>query len=297
MATQKKKKAKSALAFIQQAKETLSPPEYKLFQSYIRQYKQKTLPIENLVDNVTKLFDLDEKRHLLNGFGTFVPPKYKETYNNILNSIMNKTNTKLTKEELKNEELVIIDKNTTKSTSIRIEDNIETKKDITFVKEDILQTEIEENEPSSSSKMKIEVEEQDIISQSPSQFSSSTTILTKSFDLITGKPTSKKPKKGKPKVSVQTKSEPILKSSATPPGNKKEVETDIDEEMDDYLDQAKAGNTKCTICQCPPVAPFTARCGHICCKACWDQWLAEQLTCPVCRERVRQKQLTKLFFC
>ena len=56
------------------------------------------------------------------------------------------------------------------------------------------------------------------------------------------------------------------------------------------------GKCMCAICHDKAVAPFSSRCGHICCLTCWNSWLKEQLTCPVCRERVRQKQLTKLYF-
>jgi len=52
---------------------------------------------------------------------------------------------------------------------------------------------------------------------------------------------------------------------------------------------------KCIICQEVMQSPFAARCGHIACQACWDSWLPLKLECPVCRVRVRQKQLTKLF--
>src|SRR3990167_2276222 len=66
-------------------------------------------------------------------------------------------------------------------------------------------------------------------------------------------------------------------------------------EENEKEEEAEKG-CKCSICQESPSAPFSSRCGHICCFTCWTDWLKVQLTCPVCRSRVREKQLTKLFF-
>lgn len=320
--TQKKKKAKSALVFIQQAKETLEPVEYKTFQSYIRQYKQKNLSIEGLVDHVTTLFDCDQKRHLLHGFGTFIPPKYKSTYNNLLISICQKNTTKSSISKESNDgndnnddnDDIMNDDHPTK-----IREDPEKNAHTTTTSSTICTSVITSTGPSSSSsscskakalsstvalaeqknsvscvESSADQKEEKLLSQPASQIKNFT--LGNSYDLITGKP--KKSKK-RPKVMIQTKSEPILENqSKSESKQEEEEEEDSDQEVDDYLDHAKAGNgIKCTICQSSAVAPFNARCGHICCKSCWDQWLANQLTCPVCRERVRQKQLTKLYFC
>ena len=52
---------------------------------------------------------------------------------------------------------------------------------------------------------------------------------------------------------------------------------------------------KCPVCLEMCKEPHAARCGHICGYACWAQCLETKLECPVCRERLRLKQLTKLF--
>ena len=37
-----------------------------------------------------------------------------------------------------------------------------------------------------------------------------------------------------------------------------------------------------------------AKCGHIACSTCWTHWLDNCLECPMCKQRTRAKQLTKL---
>jgi hypothetical protein len=37
-----------------------------------------------------------------------------------------------------------------------------------------------------------------------------------------------------------------------------------------------------------------AKCGHVACNDCWMQWLANCLECPMCKQRTRAKQLSKL---
>lgn len=51
---------------------------------------------------------------------------------------------------------------------------------------------------------------------------------------------------------------------------------------------------QCPICLEPFKSPFSAVCGHICCHACWQSWLQQKLECPVCKEKVRFKQLRKV---
>lgn len=51
----------------------------------------------------------------------------------------------------------------------------------------------------------------------------------------------------------------------------------------------------CPICRDECKKPFKARCGHVCCFACWTSWLEKCLECPMCRQRCRQSQLTKIY--
>merc|ERR1712137_935269 len=100
--------------------------------------------------------------------------------------------------------------------------------------------------------------------------------------MITGKLITSKT----PRVATKPESEPLPNTS----------KLDADKEAGALSDEESEGGLKCSICREPAQSPFSSRCGHICCKICWDQWLKEQLSCPVCRNRVRQKQLTKLYF-
>lgn len=56
-------------------------------------------------------------------------------------------------------------------------------------------------------------------------------------------------------------------------------------------------STVCPVCQETASSPFAARCKHVCCYGCWKQWLQQKLECPVCKQRVRLKHLSKLYFC
>lgn len=47
----------------------------------------------------------------------------------------------------------------------------------------------------------------------------------------------------------------------------------------------------CLICKDPAETPQRAKCGHICCKGCWAEWLQRLLQCPLCRARTRIAQL------
>jgi hypothetical protein len=57
-----------------------------------------------------------------------------------------------------------------------------------------------------------------------------------------------------------------------------------------------SGAASCRICLDSFKQPFSANCGHVCCYLCWQTWLAEKLECPVCKMRVRAKQLKKIYF-
>lgn len=51
----------------------------------------------------------------------------------------------------------------------------------------------------------------------------------------------------------------------------------------------------CPICREKPEKPFKAKCSHVCCFSCWNSWLGNTLECPVCRQRTRLSQLSKIF--
>lgn len=51
----------------------------------------------------------------------------------------------------------------------------------------------------------------------------------------------------------------------------------------------------CPICRDKYDKPFRAKCGHVCCFACWSAWLSNTLECPICRNRTRLSQLKKIY--
>ncbi|KAL1925428.1 uncharacterized protein VTP21DRAFT_311 [Calcarisporiella thermophila] len=52
----------------------------------------------------------------------------------------------------------------------------------------------------------------------------------------------------------------------------------------------------CVICHGSLKTPFISKCNHVCCYECWLRWFEHQETCPICRTKLRMKQLTKLYF-
>ncbi|KAG8781054.1 hypothetical protein FRC12_022285 [Ceratobasidium sp. 428] len=88
--------------------------------------------------------------------------------------------------------------------------------------------------------------------------------------------------------------------SAVPPP----VRQDRDEELvNDYYDQFSCG-----VCShlCPSFEATAPRCGHVCCRPCWDQWAKSPLsnstgkagrtTCPTCRKVCRVANTTGVEF-
>ena len=53
-------------------------------------------------------------------------------------------------------------------------------------------------------------------------------------------------------------------------------------------------NEMCMICYDRLKAPLSAKCGHICCKSCWEKALKNFLECPMCKARVRLSQLREV---
>jgi hypothetical protein len=50
----------------------------------------------------------------------------------------------------------------------------------------------------------------------------------------------------------------------------------------------------CIICYEKRTDLLAAKCGHLACQRCWDEWLKLKLECPVCKSRARKKHLTKI---
>jgi hypothetical protein len=78
--------------------------------------------------------------------------------------------------------------------------------------------------------------------------------------------------------------------------NSKEKVVDLEKETEKNDESGQSGGAlKCLICLEVAVKPHNARCGHVCCFACWDSWLERKLECPLCKSRVRKNQLSPIF--
>lgn len=51
---------------------------------------------------------------------------------------------------------------------------------------------------------------------------------------------------------------------------------------------------QCTICREIAQVPCAAKCGHICCEKCWQQWLKVKQICPFCRAPASQSTLARV---
>jgi len=110
------------------------------------------------------------------------------------------------------------------------------------------------------------------------------------YDLISGQPSrvSKKPKlSNQEQQQLEAKTEHQTVDAVDP---------SVHEKDSDNSSQPTEQKAACPICRGKISSPFSAKCGHVCCHACWQEWLKEKLECPVCREKIRPKQLTKLYF-
>jgi Zinc finger, C3HC4 type (RING finger) len=50
----------------------------------------------------------------------------------------------------------------------------------------------------------------------------------------------------------------------------------------------------CVICYDRLSSPLSSKCGHVCCRVCWEKTLKNYLECPMCKSRVRLNQLSKI---
>jgi hypothetical protein len=65
-------------------------------------------------------------------------------------------------------------------------------------------------------------------------------------------------------------------------------------EKEKEKEKGKEHTAICPICLVPWTHPCVSLCGHVCCEDCWANALERKLECPVCRKRVRKKQLTPI---
>lgn len=69
----------------------------------------------------------------------------------------------------------------------------------------------------------------------------------------------------------------------------------IPKERKYFMDKDKLEDLQCLICYSNPTQPAGAKCGHIACKSCWESQLKiNKLECPLCRKKVRSKNLISI---
>lgn len=83
----KESQASVAKHYIQRAQSILSKDEYKQFQSLLKDYKNRKITIDILIQQIKTLFSGPEKSVLLAGFVTFIPPKFRQRYRDELSAI------------------------------------------------------------------------------------------------------------------------------------------------------------------------------------------------------------------
>jgi hypothetical protein len=52
----------------------------------------------------------------------------------------------------------------------------------------------------------------------------------------------------------------------------------------------------CTICLSPYTDPVVTNCGHLFCQKCLQGWMQQEKTCAVCRKKVNQKQVRRVYW-
>ena len=185
--TQKKReKAKTAVEFIQQAKKTLSQEEYKTFQSLLRKYKQKVSTITELANEIILLFSSDdEKQQLLHGFSTFVPEKYKEVYQQQINSFFEQ---QTESNSIVKEEIQVISLEEEEDSEMGRPVIIEDESAPIFIVEEVNTV----ASPSAKNMVKAEIVEKKIVTKTsvvPSPASNKKASKSKfAYDLVTGAP-------------------------------------------------------------------------------------------------------------
>eukprot|EP00742_Colponemidia_sp_Colp-10_P016417 GILJ01018809.1.p1 GENE.GILJ01018809.1~~GILJ01018809.1.p1 ORF type:complete len:275 (+),score=39.69 GILJ01018809.1:74-826(+) len=108
------------------------------------------------------------------------------------------------------------------------------------------------------------------------------------YDLVTGLPL---PKSKRPKLET-TPANPTVSTFTSLPPTTNVLSASV---SDTKASSLSTRACVCAVCQEPAETILAARCGHICCDTCWDQWLSNCLECPVCKQRTRTNHLTKLY--
>mmetsp|Transcript_10152 Transcript_10152/g.17268 ORF Transcript_10152/g.17268 Transcript_10152/m.17268 type:complete len:186 (-) Transcript_10152:7-564(-) len=78
--------------YIKLAKDLLSKDDFRMFQTALKDYKTKKLSLEDLIDQIGRMFCTNETVVLLDGFSTFIPNPKKNMYSDFCETIKIKHN-------------------------------------------------------------------------------------------------------------------------------------------------------------------------------------------------------------
>eukprot|EP00026_Physarum_polycephalum_P000577 Phypoly_transcript_00578.p1 GENE.Phypoly_transcript_00578~~Phypoly_transcript_00578.p1 ORF type:complete len:1233 (-),score=182.25 Phypoly_transcript_00578:64-3762(-) len=308
-------KQNSASLFNSLAKQQLSAENYAKFHAILRDLKTKKISLDSVVQQVRDL--APNNTELLEKFIPFIPIKHQEKYrpfllhgaelprpatshqNNINSSNPNSfaadTSNNPSKPEkhdqgkgqIKKRDIQNVENNQIKKNDKDESENENKSKRKLY--DDNINGNEDENEDEQNLLKNPQgalLDPHNSISESPKR--------VQQYDLISGQPARKK-------VKIASRSSLLTnlvnKEDADPTIPDPEVPLQSNVPLNvAVIPEPVISGCVCSICHAKATAPFNARCGHICCHACWTQWLQEKLECPVCREKTRPKQLTKLYF-
>ena len=102
------------------------------------------------------------------------------------------------------------------------------------------------------------------------------------------------------------KSKKIIKNKENIPTNISETRKEINISQTPIKSKSLTNNQseKKDILQCPicfdlmhnsKFSFLVSKCGHICCENCWEKTLSNKLECPLCKKKVKKKNLIKIF--
>ncbi|KAL6076448.1 Regulator of telomere elongation helicase 1, variant 2 [Balamuthia mandrillaris] len=229
----------NARAYIRQVKSSVAPEEYKEFQAMLRDFKSKSLRLQNLMSKAQQLFSTPERRSLLVDFITFIPRKHQPKYQAMLDQ-----SAQAAVSPLPAPPLVATAASPKRGTASV--DLITGQRNTPTKKPRLLHPSLQKNDSQPSA--------------NPASLSSSTS------------------------TSLSTTTTTAIATTST----------DQPSSSTQQQEFSSRNFLQCSICQDAADSPSAARCGHICCAACWQKWLSTKLECPVCRRRTRLKQLTRL---
>jgi hypothetical protein len=76
----------------------------------------------------------------------------------------------------------------------------------------------------------------------------------------------------------------------------KDIENMVMPDENGGAGKGKRSKYLCPICKEQALAPCAAKCGHVCCKECWSQWLRVKPACPICKGATDADSIMRIVF-